>query len=326
MKIDFLENMYGEIKTRYEETGGRGVGMIGIPTGFSEIDEDTGGCRKDGVTLIAARTGLGKSALAMSMMLMQAARMYRIAYVSLEMSEHMMVLRLLSMLTGVQALRIERGKIDSRESMEDIRVAMEFLKTLPIDIIDKGMASDQLTDYLGNNYPMSDIYYIDHMGILRDNITDRYTKMTTVSNNIRGVARDLDKPVISVSQLNRAVDHRDGHIPTNADLRDSGAIEEDAEVILMPFRPQYYIEAGVDDGEPIKPGQAERNAKIFITKNRYGPSGLGYNVWFYPHSALWTDQTEPTRLPKPVVQPPARTPVPSSFTSGNLVNLVRNGR
>ena len=324
MNLDFLTKTYGEIEARYTETDGKGVDMIGIPSGFTELDEDTGGFRKDSVTLIAARTGLGKSALAMSIMMMQIARGINVTYHSLEMSEPMMVLRILSMLTGVPVLSIERGKLKNRETLEAIRSAIEWLKGQPLTIIDKGLTSEQLVDYYGNNYPLTQIYYIDHIGILRDNISNNYEKMSLVSNNVRAVARDLDKPIVSVAQLNRAVDNREGHIPTNADLRDSGKIEEDAETIWMPFRPNYYIEAGVEDGERVQEGQAERNAKIFMTKNRYGPSGQGYSVWFYPHSALWTDRTEPVRLPKAVIQPAARTPIPSSFTSGNLANLARS--
>lgn len=326
MNLDFLEKTYGQIETRFTETGGKGLDMIGIPSCFSELDQDTGGFRNDSVTLIAARTGLGKSAFAMSIMLMQIARGIRVTYHSLEMSEPMMVLRILSMLTGIPALSIERGKLGTKENLQAVRAAMEWLKAQPLDIIEKGLASYELTDYYGNNYPMSDIYYVDHMGILRDPISNQYEKMSQVADNVRAVARDLNKPVVSVAQLNRAVDNREGHIPSNADLRDSGKIEENAETIWMPFRPNYYIEAGMDDGERVKEGQAERNAQIFMTKNRYGPSGLGYSVWFYPHSALWTDKTEPVRLPKAVVQPAARSPIPSSFTSGNLANLVRNGR
>jgi len=326
MNLDFLTKTYGEIETRYEETNGEGVDIIGVPTGFSELDEDTGGLRNDSVTLIAARTGLGKSAFAMSIMMMQIARGIPVVYHSLEMSEPMMVLRMLSMLTGIPALIIERGRLKKRENLEAIKTAMEWLKDKPLDIIDKGLTSAELTDYYGNNYPKARVYYVDHMGILRDPISNLYEKMSLVADNVRAVARDLDKPVISVAQLNRAVDNREGHIPSNADLRDSGKIEENAETIWMPFRPNYYIEAGMDDGERVKEGQAERNAKIFMTKNRYGPSGQGYSVWFYPHSALWTDQTEPVRLPKAVIQPAARTPIPRSFTSGNLANLVREGR
>src|SRR6187397_224302 len=134
----------------------------------------------------------------------------------------MMVLRLLSMLTGIPVLSIERGKLRTRENLEAIKTAMEYLKGLPIDIIDLGLTSEQLTDYYGNNHPDAQIYYIDHIGILRDNISNNYEKMSLVSNNVRAVARDLNKPIVSVAQLNRAVDNREGHIPTNADLRDSG--------------------------------------------------------------------------------------------------------
>lgn len=326
MRTDFLETVYGEIKTRHEETGGKGYDVIGVPTGFKEIDDDTGGFRNDSVNIIAARTGMGKTAMALSIVLYQLAKGYKVAYLSLEMSERMMILRLVSMLTGISPIHIERGKIGTDQKLAEVRAAIEYLSPLPLDIIDKGVASDQLTDFFYNNYPDRSIYYIDHMGILRDTVTDQYTKMSIVSNNIRACARDLDKPIVSVAQLNRAVDGRENHIPSNHDLRDSGKIEEDAETIMMVKRNQYYVDVGVDDGNEVLPGQAERDASVYLTKNRYGPQGLEYKLWFYPHRTLWTDRTEPIVLPSPHPQPPTRVAIPKAFTSGNLVNMAREGR
>lgn len=317
MKADVFNFMFGEIEQRHTATGGQGVEYFGVPLGFSQLDEAIGGLRKDTMTLIAARTGMGKTALALSVVYSAVCRGYKVAYISLEMSERMLILRLLSMLTGIAPLDIERGRM-SKNQLQIVRDVMDHLMTLPLDIIEKGLSSDMVTDHVGNNYPDTNLLVIDHIGILRDPIADRYTKMTLVSNNVRAVARDLDIPVLALAQLNRQADNRENHMPTPADLRDSGALEEDSEIILFPFRPQYYLMNDPNTPE-VQPGEAERNAQIIIAKNRQGAPGM-YNVWFYPHSTLWTDKTAPPRLPTPG-QP--TTVSPKQFVSGNLANMVK---
>lgn len=317
MKPDAFNKLFGEVSQRQTDTNGAGVDSLGISIGFSKIDDAIGGLRPDTMTTIAARTGMGKTSLALSVVYSAICRGHKVSYISLEMSEPMLILRLISMLTGAAPNDIERGRL-STQQLQDVKTAIDHLITLPLNIIEQGLASDQITDYVRNNYLDTELLIVDHIGILRDPITDRYTKMSTVSNNVRGVARDLNIPIITLAQLNRQADHRENHIPTAADLRDSGAIEEDSEILLFPFRPQYY--AANDPNVPeILPGEAERNAKIFIGKNRQGPTGA-FDVWFYPHSTVWTDKTPPARLPKSgqsYVQPPRQ------FVSGNLANMVK---
>lgn len=319
MKQDAFDKLFQEVAQRQMDTNGAGVASLGIALGFSRIDDAIGGLRKDTMTTIAARTGMGKTSLALSIVYSAACRGHKISYISLEMSETMLILRLLSMLTGIQPNDIERGRM-SKDQVLELRTAVDHLITLPINIIEKGLTSDQISDYTGNNYPDTELLVIDHIGILRDPITDRYTKMSTVSNNVRAVARDLNIPIIALAQLNRQADNRENHTPTAADLRDSGAIEEDSEIILFPFRPQYYLQNDPNTPE-IRPGEAERNAQIIIAKNRQGAPGA-FNVWFYPHSTLWTDKTPPARLPTPGQQ---YTQPPRQFVSGNLANMAKKG-
>lgn len=318
MKPATLHKLLGEVSQRQIDTQGKGVPFIGIPTGFAALDDVSGGMRPDTVTIVAGRTGMGKTSFTLSLVYAAASMGYNITYISLEMSESMLFLRLLSMLTGVQPNDIERGRMNDGQ-LQSVKTAGQHILTLPINIIERGMSSDMITDTVGNGYPNTQLLVIDHIGILRDNQSaSQYEKMTQVSHNVRATARDLNIPILALTQLNRQADNREDHIPVAADIRDAGAIEEDAEQIWFPFRPQYYL-TNDPNTAPIPYGEAERNAKLFIAKNRQGPLGA-ISLWFYPHSTVWTDKTPPPRLPK---SGQANHVPPRQFVSGNLASIAK---
>ena len=235
------------IVTERQEAGG--VTTIGIPSGFEKVDRALLGFRRDQLYILAGRPSMGKTACGLSMSLNVAHQGYKVLYVSLEMDASLLSTRVLSSRTGIASNRIELGTITKAE-LQQVQNA-----THPNDIFfsiaDENLDSRGLLELIKNMEAPPDFIVVDYISLLRDRADLGQTeRITQISGNLREIARICDAPVLALSQLNREVEKRENHMPILADLRDSGALEQDAFAVLFVYRPHYYAMM-FDDAEPM---------------------------------------------------------------------------
>ena len=260
-----------------------GVNLIGLTTGFKKIDKATGGLRKNNLYIVAGRAGMGKSALGLSMLTNTAKAGHTSLYVSLEMSNDLLSMRLLSGLSGVEAQAAEYGKISDEEFLR-LQTADAELSKLPVWFHDEVSTSENVIKVAQEVDP--EIVYIDYGTLLSDRYGEsEQDRVSRIVQTLRHGATTLDIPIVLLAQLNRQVEYRDPPIPTLSDLRDSGAFEQDASVVLFVYRPAYY--ASMRGGE-MSDAHKETDAVIYIGKNRFGPTGKN-TTNFYPKLMKWSD-------------------------------------
>ena len=259
-----LENI--EILRNKEDT------LSGIPTGFSNLDRVTSGWQASDLIIIAARPGMGKTAFALSM-----ARNIAIDYkkpvgFSLEMSSEQLVNRLIASEAQLGANKLRKGDLADHEMIQ-LHEKIKYLSEAPIFIDD----TPALTIFelrakarrLVKNHKVG-ILIIDYLQLMHagGNAGNREQEISTISRSLKGIAKELKIPVIALSQVNRGVESRSGvgsKRPMLSDLRESGAIEQDADIVTFIYRPEYYKIFEWDNGDDSR-GQAE----IMIAKHRNG--------------------------------------------------------
>jgi replicative DNA helicase len=241
----------------------------GVPTGLRALDEMTGGWQKSDLVIIAARPSVGKTALAIGAA-RWAAQFYgkRVAIYSLEMSAHSIGTRLLSSMSGVGTTDIMRGRISGANWVR-LAAGVGKMKRANILVDDSPTISPAELRSRARQIKQSgglDLIIVDYLQLM---VSDRQTRdanrvveVSDISRSLKALARELDVPVIALSQLNRLSEHRDAGEPRLSDLRDSGAIEQDADVVMMLWRPN-----GQTHGEPVE------DIKLTIAKHRNGPTG-----------------------------------------------------
>jgi replicative DNA helicase len=268
-----------------------GVVTVGIPTGFKSLDQHTGGLRKSAIYIIGGRPGMGKSGFAFALAKNVAKQDLKVLFLSLEMPAELMALRALSAYTGIPSERIERGQL-SQQEFQAVQTAVKDTENITFDIIDGSVKSDEfITTMMSKGSDAVDLIVIDYVSLFRD--PSRYgetERVTNISTNLMTLRSVLQIPLVVLAQLNREVEKRENHIPILSDLRDSGALEQDAFFVGFCYRPHYYNM--MFDGEA--PLEVEKDASIIIAKNRQGQIGQ-VPLWFYPAQTLWTDVEE--RLP-----------------------------
>jgi replicative DNA helicase len=245
-----------------------GSGLIGLPSGFADLDAKTGGFQPAELTILAARPGLGKTALGLQFALAAARRPASppVLVFSLEMSRLQVGLRLLCGEARVDWQRVRRGLLSDGEFSELMQMACR-LHDLPLYIDDTSVASvldvRARTRRLQGEHGLAMIV-IDYLQLLtasrrRDN---RQQEVSDISRELKLLAKELQVPVIALSQLSCAVENRKPAIPVLSDLYDSGSIEQDADLILFIYRPDVY-----------EPNAADQAARLIIAKQRNGPLG-----------------------------------------------------
>jgi replicative DNA helicase len=252
--------------TAAEESGS---GVTGVATGFLDLDRIVGGLQPGNVIVVAARPSMGKTALALGMAEHAALTQERsVAIFSLEMSGDELIQRLLSSTAIVDAGRIRAGRL-APEDWSRIGRAADRLSAARLFIDDsEGVTVGEMrtkTRRLKSREGL-DLLVVDYIQLMeggrRMRDENRVQELSTISRGLKMLARDLEVPIICVSQLNRAPDARPDKRPMLSDLRESGAIEQDADLVLMLYRDDYYN----DDSE--EKGVAEVN----VAKNRHGPT------------------------------------------------------
>lgn len=261
------------------------AGMAPIPTGFTDLDRLLGGLQRSDMIVLAARPSLGKSTLALNVVRNAAGVGAVVAIFSLEMGREQVVLRLLASEAGVDTHRLRLGLYTEAEEKRIVD-AVGVLSDLPIYIDDSPMISIVELRSKARRLQLErrvDLAVVDYMQLLRGPYDgrpeNRVQEISEISRSLKGLARDLKVPVLAVSQLSRAVEMRPSHRPQLSDLRDSGSIEQDADVVAFIYRDDVYV----TEEEWVRrfPDKAypQNIAEIQVAKHRHGPLGM-VNLYF----------------------------------------------
>ena len=266
---------------RIEDLYARGDDIIGVPTSFTDLDRALGGLNKSDLIIIASRPGMGKTALQLSIG-QSAARRFnkRVVIFSLEMSAEQLVQRMIAAETRIDTQRLRRGDLQEfewpifYEAVGRISESQIFIDDSP------SISPMQLRTKCRRLYAEHgiDLIMVDYLQLMRAEYTqnNRVQEISEISRSLKALARELDVPVVSASQLSRAVEQRQDKRPQLSDLRDSGSIEQDADVVIFIYRDEYY-----------KPNTTERPniAELNIAKHRNGPTAV---IDLYWHGQLAT--------------------------------------
>ncbi|MDG2062431.1 MAG: replicative DNA helicase [Flavobacteriaceae bacterium] len=269
------QNLVMEAKKKIEEIS-RQDGLSGISTGFEKLDKLTSGWQPSDLIIIAARPGMGKTALTLSMARNIAViKQIPVAFFSLEMSSIQLITRLISSETGLSSEKLRTGKLADHEwqqlniKITDLEKAPLFIDDTPsLSIFDLRAKARRLSSQHGIKLIIVDYLQLMTAGSSNNKYGNREQEISTISRNLKALAKELDIPVIALSQLSRAVETRGGtKRPMLSDLRESGAIEQDADIVSFIYRPEYYnIDEWDDDDHSPSEGQAE----LIIAKHRNG--------------------------------------------------------
>src|SRR5882724_433850 len=291
--IDFAESLRRTVELS-EKAQARGGRISGLATGFTDIDLLLGGLQASDLIIVAGRPGMGKTSLATNMAF-HTARAYLqdlesgvdvprgapVLFFSLEMAAQQLSARILSEQTEIEMWKIRNGRFSESE-WEKFVLTMQDLSTLPLYIDDTGGISiAQIAARARRLKREKNIgcIMVDHIQLIAGSgrPENRVQEITEISKALKVLAKDLDVPVIALSQLSRGVDARDDKRPVLSDLRESGSIEQDADVVMFVYREEYYLKSREPD-----PGSAEhakwmekmerahRRAELLVEKHRHG--------------------------------------------------------
>jgi replicative DNA helicase len=298
---------------RIEELYKRKEDITGIASGFSNLDKLTAGMHPGELTIVAARPSMGKTAFSLNIASHVALRMKKtVAYFSLEMGKDSVMTRLLAGEARVSMGELRSGRVQDASWPRLISAAGLFSEA-PLYIDDTASISPFEIRARARRLKARhglDLIMIDYLQMmsLKQKIESREREVAEISKTLKAIAKELQVPVIALAQLNRAVDARSDRRPMISDLRESGSIEQDADVIMMLYRDDYY-----DKEDPDKQGSAE----VIIGKQRNGPTGT-VNLRFEAKYNRFKD-AEPdvvSHMPPPQAPPPGANR-PRNFAPGN---------
>ena len=250
-------------------------GLTGITTGFSKLDEMTSGMQKSDLIILAARPAMGKTAFALSLARNAAVKgKASVMIFSLEMAKEQLTQRLLSMESKVDLQTLKTGRLERRD-WDDLNVALDILSNSNIHIDDTaGISIMEMKSKCRRLKAEAglDLVIIDYLQLMNPEgkADSRTQEISVISRNLKLLARELDCPVLVLSQLSRAPEQRTDHRPMLSDLRESGSIEQDADIVIFLYRDDYYNK---EDTE--KPGECE----VIVAKHRSGPTGSVDVAW-----------------------------------------------
>ncbi|PLV60120.1 replicative DNA helicase [Thermotoga sp. KOL6] len=252
-----------------------GVLVTGLPTGFKSLDKQTTGFHSSDLVIIAARPSMGKTSFALSIARNMAVNFeIPVGIFSLEMSKEQLAQRLLSMESGVDLYSIRTGYLD-QEQWERLTVAASKLYKAPIVVDDETLLDPRTlrakTRRMKKEFDIK-IIFVDYLQLmhLKGRKESRQQEISEISRSLKLLARELDIVVVALSQLSRAVEQREDKRPRLSDLRESGAIEQDADTVIFIYREEYYkSKKEKEESKLHEPHKAE----IIIGKQRNGPVG-----------------------------------------------------
>lgn len=265
---DILNARYEQFAEMHESKDGDRI--KGVPTGFAALDLKLSGFQPSDLIIIAARPSMGKTSLALNFAQNAAIKYGKtIGIFSLEMSKEQLVDRLFASMLGVDSWKLQKGKLDDRD-FQNMGPIMDDLNKANVFIDDSMGSSIAELRAKARRLQMEhglDMIIIDFMQLMSTGNAgfagNRVQEISEISRALKMLGRELKIPVIALSQLSRAVESRPGNIPQLSDLRESGSIEQDADVVLMMYREDYYEE------DSDRPGMTD----IYIRKHRNGPTG-----------------------------------------------------
>ncbi|MES2829650.1 MAG: replicative DNA helicase [Bacteroidota bacterium] len=267
--IEIGKKALAEIAKARESEGG----VTGIPGGIIEMDRMSSGWQPGDSIIIAARPGMGKTTLALNILKNAVVGFgYEGAFFSLEMRNVALFKKMIATETGISPSKLMKGQLDEADWAQ-IHHKIAKILTNKIHLIDKCFKFSQLRAKIITLKAKHDIKFvvIDYMQLAEletGNKGNREQEISKISRGIKLLAKELEIPIISLSQLSRAVESRPDKRPMLSDLRESGSIEQDADVIIFPFRPEYYKIEVDENGNSLK-----NKAEIIFAKNRNGPLG-----------------------------------------------------
>src|SRR5690242_14797128 len=313
--IDFAESLRRAVESaeRAQQRGGR---ISGVSSGFTEIDSLLQGLQPSDPLILAGRPGMGKTALATNMAF-HAARYYvqdqeagaevsrgaPVLLFSLEMAAQQLSARILSEQSEIEMWKIRSGRFSESE-WEKFVLSMQDLSTLPLFIDDTGGISIAQIAARARRFKREKnigLIVIDYLQLIEPSrrAENRVQEITEVTKGLKTLAKELNVPVLALSQLSRSVDARDDKRPVLSDLRESGSIEQDADVVMFVYREEYYLKSREPDPSSAdhakwleKCERAHRRAEVLVEKHRHGATNkidLYFDDRFTRFSNLVTD-------------------------------------
>lgn len=249
--------------------------VIGVPTGFRDLDKMTSGLQRSDLVIVAARPAMGKTAFALNVAQQAAIKgKASVLIFSMEMSKEQLGQRLLSMESRVETQKLKTGDLN-RKDWDDINIALDVLSEASIFIDDTpGISIMEIKNKCRRIKAEHglDLVVLDYLQLMsfEGRAESRQQEISALSRNLKLIAREMDCPVIVLSQLSRAPEQRQDHRPQLSDLRESGSIEQDADIVLFLYRDDYYEKENSE-----KPGVCE----VIIAKQRSGPTGTVELMW-----------------------------------------------
>ena len=266
-------------------------GIVGVPTGLTDLDDRLGGLHNQDLVIIGGRPSMGKTALATNIAFHAAKNIQdkglksSVAFFSLEMSSEQLSTRILSEQSRIKSNDIRRGKI-SEEQFDKFIETSKNISELPLYIDETPAISIAAISNRARRIKRlfgCELVVVDYIQLMRaTNIRNegRVQEISEITQGLKAIAKELNVPVLAVSQLSRAVEQRDDKKPQLSDLRESGSIEQDADVVMFVYREAYYLErkeprpATVEHAEwQAKMNEISNLAEIMIGKQRHGPTG-----------------------------------------------------
>lgn len=267
---DVLIEVFNQLEERAQNKGH----LTGITTGYEDLDRMTSGLQRSDLILLAARPSMGKTALALNIAMNAVKTGASVALFSLEMSKEQYVQRIVSMESMVESNKLRTGELNDDDWERLLSVMSDIAKAkLYVD----DTASITLFEMMSKCRRLKiekglDLVFVDYLQLMSGGGRNesRQQEISDISRGLKAMARELDCPVVALSQLSRAPEMRTDHRPILSDLRESGAIEQDADVVMMLYRDEYY-----NKEESEKKGISE----VILTKQRNGPVGTVELAW-----------------------------------------------
>ena len=266
-------------------------GIVGVPTGLRDLDDRLGGLHQSDLIIIAGRPSMGKTALATNIAFNAAKKIQEenkkstIAFFSLEMSSEQLSTRILAEQSRITSHNIRRGRISDEEFDKFIETS-KTISELPLFIDETPAISIAALSNRARRIKRLhglEMIVVDYIQLMRATINNkdgRVQEISEITQGLKAIAKELSVPVLALSQLSRAVEQRDQKKPQLSDLRESGSIEQDADVVMFVYRESYYLEkqeprpATVEHAEwQAKMNEVSNLAEIIIGKQRHGPTG-----------------------------------------------------
>ncbi len=266
-------------------------GIVGVPTGLKDLDDRLGGLHQSDLIIIAGRPGMGKTALATNIAfnaaqkLQDSGKKSSIAFFSLEMSSEQLSTRILAEQSRIKSNDIRRGKI-SDEQFDKFIETSKNISELPLYIDETPAISIAAVSNRARRIKRLfglDMIVVDYIQLMKgsfNNKDGRVQEISEITQGLKAIAKELSIPVVALSQLSRAVEQRDDKKPQLSDLRESGSIEQDADVVMFVYRQSYYLKskeprlATVEHAEwQAKLNEVSHLAELIISKQRHGPTG-----------------------------------------------------